>query len=143
MASTPGHIAGGRGLIPPPNLVQPTSAATMGLGRLPGPPPSRALMPYAGLAHVLRPTPAMSRPQLIPEEFEFDASGDNSWISVDQTTHIQNGTHVRVRIVGIKYDPTEVVSCTRRASCGRTVKNQPTRGWVEVLGAGERAGAGL
>ncbi|GIL55057.1 hypothetical protein Vafri_10705 [Volvox africanus] len=45
---------------------------------------------------------------LIPEEFEFDASGDNSWTSMDQTTDIKAGTHVRVRIVGIKYDPTEV-----------------------------------
>jgi hypothetical protein len=48
--------------------------------------------------------------QLIPEEFEFDTSDDNSWISMDQTTRIQGGTHVRIRIVGIKYDPSEVVS---------------------------------
>lgn len=45
---------------------------------------------------------------LIPEEFEFDTLDDNSWISSDQMTRIQMGTHVRVRIVGIKYDPTEV-----------------------------------
>ncbi|KAG2490914.1 hypothetical protein HYH03_010827 [Edaphochlamys debaryana] len=43
---------------------------------------------------------------LIPEEFE--ASDDNAFVSMDQTTRIQAGTHVRVRIVGIKYDPTEV-----------------------------------
>ncbi|KXZ41592.1 hypothetical protein GPECTOR_376g169 [Gonium pectorale] len=45
---------------------------------------------------------------LIPEEFELDSSTGNSWVSVDQATSIQPGTHVRVRIVGIKYDPTEV-----------------------------------
>ncbi|GFR52515.1 hypothetical protein Agub_g15072 [Astrephomene gubernaculifera] len=45
---------------------------------------------------------------LIPEEFEFDSADDNSWVSSDSITRIQGGTHVRVRIVGIKYDPTEV-----------------------------------
>lgn len=45
---------------------------------------------------------------LIPEEFEHDNLADNSWISSDQSTRIQTGSHVRVRIVGIKWDPSEV-----------------------------------
>ena len=56
-------------------------------------------------------TPPPHHPaQLIPEEFEHDNLADNSWISSDQTTRIQTGSYVRVRIVGIKWDPSEVVS---------------------------------
>jgi hypothetical protein len=58
---------------------------------------------------------APSPAQLIPEEFEFDSNNDNSWISsLDRTTEIKLGTHVRVRIVGVKYDPAEVVSAPPR-----------------------------
>jgi hypothetical protein len=49
-------------------------------------------------------------PQLIPEDFEYDSSGDPAFVSGDQSMRIREGMEVRVRIVGVRVDAAEIVS---------------------------------
>ena len=47
--------------------------------------------------------------QLIPPEYEFE-SYQNAYMNTSTNQPIKTGSHVRVRIVGTKVDPTEIVS---------------------------------
>lgn len=45
---------------------------------------------------------------LIPEDFEFSALDDPCYVSSDEEVRIIAGAEVRLRIVGIRVDPTEI-----------------------------------
>jgi DNA-directed RNA polymerase II subunit RPB7 len=45
---------------------------------------------------------------LIPEEFEFSALDDPCYVSQDEEVRVIAGSEVRLRIVGIRVDPTEI-----------------------------------
>ena len=54
----------------------------------------------------------MLLPQLIPDEYEFNAVGDPCYTCDDEAQKIRERSDVRVRIVGHRADPTEIVSHT-------------------------------
>ena len=46
--------------------------------------------------------------QLIPEDMTFESVGENRYVSADQDMIIKNGADVRVRIVGMRIDASEI-----------------------------------
>lgn len=46
---------------------------------------------------------------LIPDDFDFDQTDEPAFVSSDEEVRIQQGTEVRLRIVGVKTDATEIV----------------------------------
>lgn len=47
---------------------------------------------------------------LIPEDFEFNATGEPAFVSTDEAVRVQAGAEVRLRIVGTRMDASEIVS---------------------------------
>ena len=47
---------------------------------------------------------------LIPDDFDFDQSDEPAFVSADEEVRIQQGTEVRLRIVGTRTDANEIVS---------------------------------
>jgi len=47
--------------------------------------------------------------QLIPEEYEYSSDNGDSFVAVDATTQIKEGTEVRIKIVGVRVDPGDMV----------------------------------
>eukprot|EP00208_Stichococcus_sp_RCC1054_P001939 CAMPEP_0206142190 /NCGR_PEP_ID=MMETSP1473-20131121/15884_1 /ASSEMBLY_ACC=CAM_ASM_001109 /TAXON_ID=1461547 /ORGANISM="Stichococcus sp, Strain RCC1054" /LENGTH=152 /DNA_ID=CAMNT_0053537081 /DNA_START=670 /DNA_END=1128 /DNA_ORIENTATION=+ len=45
---------------------------------------------------------------LIPDDFDFTALDDPAYVSADEEIRIVAGAEVRLRIVGVKVDPTEI-----------------------------------
>lgn len=48
--------------------------------------------------------------QLIPDDFEYSSVNGDAFVSTDATTQIKEGTEVRIRIVGVRADPQDMVS---------------------------------
>ena len=47
---------------------------------------------------------------LIPDDFDFDEADTPAFVSADEEVRIQQGTEVRLRIVGTRTDANEIVS---------------------------------
>ena len=47
---------------------------------------------------------------LIPEDFEYNQVDEPAFVSADEEVRIQQGTEVRLRIVGTRTDASEIVS---------------------------------
>lgn len=47
---------------------------------------------------------------LIPEDFEYSQVDEPAFVSADEEVRIQQGTEVRLRIVGTRTDASEIVS---------------------------------
>lgn len=47
---------------------------------------------------------------LIPEDFEYNQVDEPAFVSADEEVRIQQGTEVRMRIVGTRTDANEIVS---------------------------------
>jgi hypothetical protein len=47
--------------------------------------------------------------QLIPDDFEYSAVNGDAFVSTDATTQIKEGTEVRIKIVGVRADPLDMV----------------------------------
>lgn len=60
---------------------------------------------------------------LIPDDFDYSALDDPCFISEDEEIRIVAGAEVRLRIVGVKVDPTEIF-------CVGTIKEN----WLGVIG---------
>ncbi len=56
-------------------------------------------------------------PQLIPEDYEYDSSGDPVYVSSDQSSRIEEGAEVRIRVVGVRIDASEMVSAANHHCC--------------------------
>lgn len=54
---------------------------------------------------------------LIPEDFEFEATGEPAFVSGDQAVRVQAGAEVRLRIVGTRMDASEIVSSLVSPPC--------------------------
>jgi DNA-directed RNA polymerase subunit E'/Rpb7 len=48
--------------------------------------------------------------QLIPEDFEYSSMNGDAFVSQDATSQIKEGSEVRIRIVGVRADPQDMVS---------------------------------
>lgn len=56
---------------------------------------------------------SLFRCQLIPDDYEYSSNNGDAFQSVDAS--IKEGTEVRIRIVGVRADPSDMVSCWARA----------------------------
>lgn len=45
---------------------------------------------------------------LIPDDYDYSTAGDAAYVSSDESVRIQEGTEVRLRIVGTRIDATEI-----------------------------------
>jgi hypothetical protein len=46
---------------------------------------------------------------LIPDDFEYSSVNGDAFVSTDATTQIKEGTEVRIKIVGVRADPHDMV----------------------------------
>ena len=49
---------------------------------------------------------------LIPDDFEYSQVDEPAFVSADEEVRIQQGTEVRLRVVGTRTDASEIVSTT-------------------------------
>ena len=49
---------------------------------------------------------------LIPDDFEYNQVDEPAFVSADEEVRIQQGTEVRLRVVGTRTDASEIVSTT-------------------------------
>jgi hypothetical protein len=47
--------------------------------------------------------------QLIPEDFEYSSMNGDAFVSTDATSQIKEGSEVRIKIVGVRADPQDMV----------------------------------
>lgn len=65
---------------------------------------------------------------LIPEDFEFNATGEPAFVSTDEAVRVQAGAEVRLRIVGTRMDASEIVSFLNPYRC-----RQPAVYWQTAM----------
>jgi hypothetical protein len=68
-------------------------------------PPAAPPRPPPTAAHC----PAARRPQLIPDDYDFSSSDENCYVSRDAGVRIREGSEVRLRIIGMRTDSSELV----------------------------------
>eukprot|EP00775_Hariotina_reticulata_P002016 gene2016-2338_t len=51
---------------------------------------------------------ASSVNKLIPEEYEYSSVNGDAFVSLDASTQIKEGSEVRIRIVGVRADPSDM-----------------------------------
>jgi hypothetical protein len=66
--------------------------------------------------------------QLIPDDYEYSSVNGDAFVSTDATSQIKEGTEVRIKIVGVRADPHDMV----RRREGGTARHSTRRGCVGV-----------
>jgi DNA-directed RNA polymerase subunit E'/Rpb7 len=54
--------------------------------------------------------PPVCAMQLIPEEYEYSSANGDAFVSMDATSSLKEGSEVRVRIMGVRTDMSDMVS---------------------------------
>lgn len=50
--------------------------------------------------------------QLIPEEYEYSSVNGDAFVSLDATAQIKEGSEVRIKVLGLRIDLNDMVSCS-------------------------------
>lgn len=58
--------------------------------------------------------------QLIPDDYEYSSVNGDAFVSTDATSQIKEGTEVRIKIVGVRADPHDMVRAGWRTALHST-----------------------